>query len=387
MGGMLRVKRNAVEFRNVTKSYGSKVVIDSLNLSIPQGSIVVLVGPSGCGKTTTMKMINRLIEPTSGEVLVFNQNVLTQDRAELRRRIGYVIQQIGLFPHMTIAENISLVPRLAEGKKGHDLTKIDQLLELVGLDAASYRDRYPAELSGGQQQRVGVARALMANPPIILMDEPFSALDPITREQLQDELIRLNEELHKTIVFVTHDMDEALKIADEMIIMQGGQVIQQGSPDHILRHPANDFVRDFIGEKRLASKMSLTVADVMLPQPVRMSGYKGLAEAIQTMHRKRVTAMIVADQDGHYHGIADTGDIYKRYPEESLTLADIMRTDAPTLRPDTPLSDAISLVQDATYGHVPVVNREGKLVGLMTRACLVDVLAKPYLEEVSASGE
>ncbi|WP_347338312.1 ABC transporter ATP-binding protein [Tumebacillus amylolyticus] len=381
------MKRNAVEFRNVTKSYGDNVVIDNLNLSIPQGNIVVLVGPSGCGKTTTMKMINRLIESTSGEVRVFNQDIQAQNSAELRRRIGYVIQQIGLFPHMTIAENISLVPRLTDGKKGHDLTKIDQLLELVGLDAASYRDRYPAELSGGQQQRVGVARALMANPPIILMDEPFSALDPITREQLQDELIRLNQELHKTIVFVTHDMDEALKIADELIIMQGGQVIQQGTPDHILRHPVNDFVRGFIGEKRLAAKPALTVADVMLLQPVKMSRYKGLAEAVQTMQRKRVTAILVADQDGRYHGIADTADIYKRYSEESKTLADVMRTDAPTLRPETPLWDAITLVQDAPYGHVPVVSGEGKLVGIVTRACLVDVLSKPYLEEAAASGE
>ncbi|MFD2170007.1 betaine/proline/choline family ABC transporter ATP-binding protein [Tumebacillus lipolyticus] len=381
------MNRNAVEFQNVSKSYGDKVVIDNLSLSIPEGNIVVLVGPSGCGKTTTMKMINRLIESSSGEVRVFGQDVRKQDRAELRRQIGYVIQQIGLFPHMTIAENISLVPRLTQGRQGHDLTKIDQLLELVGLDAASYRDRFPAELSGGQQQRVGVARALMANPPIILMDEPFSALDPITREQLQDELIRLNEELHKTIVFVTHDMDEALKIADQIIIMQGGQVIQQGTPDQILRHPADDFVRGFIGEKRLASNLSLTVADVMLLQPVKLSRFKGLAEAVQTMQRKRVTAVLVADQDGRYHGIADTNDIYKRYLEESLTLEDVMRSDAPTLRPEIALSEAIPLVQDAPFGHVPVVTDGGKLVGLVTRASLVDVLAKPYLEEVVASGE
>lgn len=381
------MNRNAVEFQNVSKSYGDKVVIDNLSLSIPEGNIVVLVGPSGCGKTTTMKMINRLIESSSGEVRVFGQEVRKQDRAELRRQIGYVIQQIGLFPHMTIAENISLVPRLTQGRQGHDLTKIDQLLELVGLDAALYRDRFPAELSGGQQQRVGVARALMANPPIILMDEPFSALDPITREQLQDELIRLNEELHKTIVFVTHDMDEALKIADQIIIMQGGQVIQQGTPDQILRHPADDFVRGFIGEKRLASNLSLTVADVMLLQPVKLSRFKGLAEAVQTMQRKRVTAVLVADQDGRYHGIADTNDIYKRYREESLTLEDVMRSDAPTLRPEIALSEAIPLVQDAPFGHVPVVTDGGKLVGLVTRASLVDVLAKPYLEEVVASGE
>lgn len=381
------MKRDAVEFRNVSKTYEGKIVIDNLNLSIPQGNIVVIVGPAGCGKTTAMKMINRLIEPTSGEVLVFNQEIRTQDQAQLRRRIGYVIQQIGLFPHMTIAENISVVPRLTDGKKGHDQKMIDLLLEMVGLEPAAYRDRYPAELSGGQQQRVGMARALMANPPILLMDEPFSALDPNTREQLQDELIRLNKNLRKTIVFVTQDMDEALKIGDEIIIMQSGQIVQQGSPDQILRHPANEFVREFIGEKRLAFKIPLTVADVMLHQPVKMSRSKGLAEAVQTMQRKRVTAVLVADQDSRYYGIADTGDIYRRFSEESLTLADVMRADAPILRPESPLSDAINLVQSAPCGHVPVINGGGKLVGLMTHACLVDVLAKPYLKEASASGE
>ncbi|SHE99154.1 ABC-type proline/glycine betaine transport system, ATPase component [Desulforamulus putei DSM 12395] len=225
--------RDAIVFKNVRKQYGNYVVIDNLNLSIPEGNIVVFVGPSGCGKTTTMKMINRLIEYTSGMILVNGQDIREVDPVELRRGIGYVIQQIGLFPHMTIAENISLVPRLKGGKKAIDIHKVNQLLEMVGLDPEFYRDRYPAELSGGQQQRVGVARALMSDPPIILMDEPFSALDPITREQLQDELIRLNEELHKTIVFVTHDMDEALKIADQIIVMQNGKVVQQGKPDQV----------------------------------------------------------------------------------------------------------------------------------------------------------
>ena len=373
--------RLAVEFRNVIKKYGDTTVINGLNLKIPQGQIVVFVGPSGCGKTTTMKMINRLIEPTSGEIVMFGKHILEWDKTELRRSIGYVIQQIGLFPHMTIAQNISLVPRLSAGKAGHDLNKIDQLLELVGLEAAVYRDRYPAELSGGQQQRVGVARALMSDPPIILMDEPFSALDPITREQLQDELIRLNEELHKTIVFVTHDMDEALKIADQIVVMGGGQVIQQGTPDQILRHPANEFVRDFLGEKRLSSQLSLTVQDVMLQQPVKVTPNKGLAEAVQTMQRKRVTGLLVTDKAGHYLGLADTAAIYANFTDEKLTIGDVMSTGAVTVRPDLPLTEAIPLVQEAHYGYVPVVDAGRRLVGLLTRASLVDVLAKPYLEE------
>lgn len=376
--------QNAIVFENVRKQYGNSVVIDDLNLSIPEGQIVVIVGPSGCGKTTTMKMINRLIESTSGTILVNGQDIRGIDAVELRRGIGYVIQQIGLFPHMTIAENIALVPKLRSGKKTIDFAKVDQLLEIVGLEPELYRDRYPAELSGGQQQRIGVARALMSDPPIILMDEPFSALDPITREQLQDELIRLNEDLHKTIIFVTHDMDEALKIADQIIVMQDGKVIQQGKPDQILRHPANDFVREFLGEKRLASHMSYLVEDVMLKTPVTITPSKGLAEAVQVMVRKRVTGLVVVDKDKHYLGIASTSDIYGRYTDESLSISDVKRVDAMTVTVGTPLVEVIPLVQEATYGYLPVLSPDGKLAGLLTRASLVDVLAKPYLEEVAS---
>lgn len=376
--------RNAIVFENVSKQYGSTVVIENLNLSIPEGNIVVLVGPSGCGKTTTMKMINRLIESTSGIILVNGQDIQGVDPVELRRGIGYVIQQIGLFPHMTIAENISLVPRLRNGKKSIDQRKVSQLLEMVGLDPEFYRERYPAELSGGQQQRVGVARALMSEPPIILMDEPFSALDPITREQLQDELIRLNEELHKTIVFVTHDMDEALKIADQIIVMQDGKVVQQGKPDQILRHPANDFVREFLGEKRLSSHISYLVDDVMLKAPVTVLPSRGLAEAVQIMVKKRVTGLVVTDKNGQYLGITSTSDIYSRYTDESLTISDVKQVNAVTVTTGTPLAEAIPLVQEAPYGYVPVLKPDGKLAGLLTRGCLVDVLAKPYLQEVAS---
>jgi osmoprotectant transport system ATP-binding protein len=376
---------NVIVFEQVSKMYGNTPIIQDLHLEIPQGNIVVLVGPSGCGKTTTLKMINLLIKPTSGRILVHGKDTSKMNPVELRRGIGYVIQQVGLFPHMTIAENISLVPRLSKGKAAVDLRKIDDMLELVGLDPERYRDRYPAELSGGQQQRIGVARALISDPPIILMDEPFSALDPITREQLQDELIRLNQGLNKTIVFVTHDMDEALKIADQIVIMQKGKVIQKGTPDQILRHPANEFIRDFIGEKRLSSRLTQLVEDVMLTNPVTVSPTRGLAEAVAIMHRKRVTGLLVTEKDGRYLGMADTSDIYNRYREESVSIREIMRTDAVTVTTGTPLTDAIPLVQEAPYGYVPVLTPQGKLAGLLTRASLVDVLAKPYLEEVEAS--
>ncbi|MDQ0088768.1 osmoprotectant transport system ATP-binding protein [Paenibacillus anaericanus] len=240
----------AVEFKQVSKNYGSGYVLQNFDLIIQSGKIVTIIGPSGCGKTTLLKMINRLIEPEEGTVLVEGKNVSGLDPVELRRDIGYVIQQIGLFPHMTIEQNISIVPRLKGEKKKELLARTEELLQLIGLSPEQFRSRYPHELSGGQQQRIGVARALAANPSIILMDEPFSALDPISRIQLQKELINLNERVKKTIVFVTHDIDEALKIADQIVLLKDGQIIQTGSPAELLDKPANDFVREFLGVER-----------------------------------------------------------------------------------------------------------------------------------------
>jgi len=244
-----------IEFEKVSKVYpGGVTAVRDFTLTIKKGELVCLIGPSGCGKTTTMKMVNRLIEPTSGRILVDGQDVGRVDPVALRRRIGYVIQQIGLFPHMTIAENIAVVPRLLGWQRERIDRRVDELLRLVDMDPASYRDRYPRELSGGQQQRVGVLRALAAEPDIILMDEPFGALDPITRESLQDELKELQQRLHKTILFVTHDMDEALKLADRIVVMRAGEIVQVGTPEELLRSPADDFVAAFVGkERRLAA--------------------------------------------------------------------------------------------------------------------------------------
>ncbi len=242
-----------IKFENVTKTYADgTVALKEINLHIRKGELLTLIGPSGCGKTTLMKMINRLVEPSSGKVFINGEDISGIDPVELRRNIGYVIQQIGLFPHMKIKDNVALVPRLKNMDPEKVEKRVDELLELVGLDPHVYRDRYPAELSGGQQQRVGVIRALAAEPSIILMDEPFSALDPITREQLQEELVRLQAEIKKTIVFVTHDMDEALQIADRIVLMKEGQIVQVDTPERMLQQPANDFVRGFIGVKRLS---------------------------------------------------------------------------------------------------------------------------------------
>ncbi|MDF2680791.1 MAG: glycine/betaine transporter ATP-binding protein, partial [Brevibacillus sp.] len=255
-----------ISFHNVEKRIKDVSIIEKLDLQIQAGELFVLIGPSGCGKTTTMKMINRLIEPTSGRIEINGEDVTRTDPVELRRNIGYVIQQIALFPHMTIGQNVALVPKLKKMDRTHYEKKVDELLDMVGLDPKVFKDRYPAELSGGQQQRVGVIRAMAADPPIILMDEPFSALDPISREQLQDEFVRLQKAIKKTIVFVTHDMDEAIKIADRICLMNSGSVVQLDTPEQMLQRPANQFVADFIGLKRLKG-----VQDRHAAQPKRVA--------------------------------------------------------------------------------------------------------------------
>jgi osmoprotectant transport system ATP-binding protein len=257
-----------IEFRGVDKTYpgSQRPVVQDLSFEVLDGEICVLVGPSGCGKTTSMRMINRLIEPSSGEILIDGESNTAMSETKLRRRIGYAIQQIGLFPHRTIADNIATVPRLLEWQKDRTRQRVDELLDLVGLEPAQYRSRYPAELSGGQQQRVGVARALAADPPIMLMDEPFGAVDPITRTRLQDEFIRIQGEIKKTIVFVTHDIDEAIKMGDKIAILkEGGILAQYDTPENILTNPASDFVSSFVGADRVLKRLSLLlVRDMQL---------------------------------------------------------------------------------------------------------------------------
>ncbi len=371
----------AVEFRNVTKTYGSATVLNNLSLKIDSGKLVTLIGPSGCGKTTTLKMINCLIEPTKGEILVEGQSINSTDPVELRRQIGYVIQQIGLFPHMTIEENISLVPRLNGENKAKMKKRADELLDLIGLDPREYGRRYPRELSGGQQQRVGVARALAANPSIILMDEPFSALDPISREQLQDQLVTLQSNMKKTIVFVTHDMDEALKIADEIVLMKDGHLVQVAPPDKLLRHPANDFVRDFVGEKRFQQAAKFAVAtDAMIPG-VTVGPQRGIAEAVRLMQRHKVNGLIVVSQGGLFLGTLGAHEIYANYGKENLSVENIMQREVMTVTPTTLLSDIVGLLDSSAGGFIPVVNEEMRLQGVVTRGSLIEVIAKAYWED------
>ncbi len=362
-------------FKNVTKVYGGRKAVDSLSLEVKKGEFVVFIGPSGCGKTTTMKMINRLIKPTEGQILLEGQDVMEKNIVDLRRSIGYVIQQIGLFPHMTIRENIALVPKLLKWPESKRAARAEELLELVNMPP-EYLDRYPHELSGGQQQRIGVLRALAAEPPLILMDEPFGALDPITRDSLQAEFKHLQKTLGKTIVFVTHDMDEAIKLADKIVIMKGGRIVQQGSPDEILHHPANEFVENFIGKERLLqAKQSIqTVGQIMLKNPVKIDVNSTLKEAVQTMKKHRVDSLLAVDGEDVLKGILTVDLIDGQRGDTNKKVSELMTTEMKTVQEDTLLRDATRRFLIQGLKSLPVVDTENKLKGLLTRTSLVDVI-------------
>ncbi|HFJ9451708.1 glycine/betaine ABC transporter ATP-binding protein [Bacillus cereus] len=295
-----------IQFNQVSKSYedGTKAV-DSLHLEIKKGEFFVLIGPSGCGKTTTMKMINRLIETTEGSIVIDGKDIQEYNINELRWDIGYVLQQIALFPHMTIAENIAVVPEMRKWSKEKIKARVDELLQMVGLDPDVYRDRMPDELSGGQKQRIGVVRALAANPKIVLMDEPFSALDPLSREQLQKDIVQLQKKIQKTIVFVTHDMQEALSLGDRICIMKEGKVVQLDTPEEIIRNPKNEFVEEFIGNRGRPWYEGKSIEDVLpLDESMRIEGeslslHSSLQEALV---RLRADEVVPVEENGRYVG-------------------------------------------------------------------------------------
>lgn len=371
-----------IEFINVSKKYeGGYLAVKNLNFTIEGNELLVFIGPSGCGKTTTMKMINRIIEQSSGEIRINGKNISVQNPVELRRNIGYVIQQIGLMPHMTIRENVALVPKLKKWDESRYKEKVDELMSMVGLDPEVLGDRFPDELSGGQQQRIGVIRALAADPDIILMDEPFSALDPISREQLQDELVRLQQEIKKTIVFVTHDMDEALKIADRICIMKDGEIVQIDQPEQILRHPANEFVRQFIGEERLQDSTTILpeIEQLMVP-PITAYPTRGLAEALKIMRQKRVDNLIIVDKSKKYYGIVNIWDMRKAFGNEQLKLIDLIQKDVPTITPNENPETAFQLVNESPYGFVPVVDENDTVKGIINRSSIVKFIADHFEE-------
>lgn len=377
-----------LKFDHVSKIYkGGKRAVDDLNLEFESGRFIVFIGPSGCGKTTTMKMINRLIEPTEGTIYINGKNIKDTDPVKLRREIGYVIQQIGLFPHMTIQQNISLVPRLLKWPEEKQRERAKELLQLVDMPE-EFLDRYPHELSGGQQQRIGVLRALAADQPLILMDEPFGALDPITRDSLQDELKKLQKELGKTIVFVTHDMDEAIKLADQIVIMRDGKLVQTGTPDEILREPANEFVETFIGKERLlqARPNIQTVEQIMSPKAVTVTVDKTLTEAIQIMKEQRVDSLLVVDSRKVLLGYIDV-EIIDRNRRKPVLVKDVVETNLIAVEKDTLVRDTVRKILKRGIKYVPVVDHEHRLVGIVTRASLVDIVYDSIWGEEEAVSE
>jgi osmoprotectant transport system ATP-binding protein len=384
-----------VEFEHVTKQYDPSQkgpgAVNDLSLTVPAGKICVLVGPSGCGKTTSLKMVNRLIEPTSGKILIDGRDIAEEDPIQLRRRIGYVIQQVGLFPHLTIGANVSVVPRLLGWDAERQQKRTDELLTLIGLEPDVYRDRYPSQLSGGERQRVGVARALAADPPVMLMDEPFGAVDPIVRERLQNEFLRLQEGLAKTILFVTHDIDEAIKLGDLVAVMQvGGKLAQFGPPEEILSNPASDFVARFVGADRGLKRLSLIhVGDLPLTKPMTARAGEDAVELRQRITSHADLYLLLLDSENRPIGWVDRNKL----PTSGTLSADPAVPMSPLLDHETTAKDALSMLIAAGVQSGIVVDRQGRVEGIITIADISEQLTtgpapppNPALEPAGATG-
>ena len=373
----------AVSFRNVTKRYAGAEApaIDGLSLDVPAGEICVFVGPSGCGKTTAMRMVNRMVEITAGDILVGGRSVRERSASELRREIGYVIQQTGLFPHRTIAANIATVPRLLGWDRERIAARVRELMELTSLDPA-LADRYPAQLSGGQQQRAGVARALAADPGVMLMDEPFGAVDPINRERLQNELLRLQAEVRKTILFVTHDIDEAIKMGDRIAILkEGGRLAQYASPAELLMYPAEPFVEDFVGADRALKRLALQrVRDIDLWRAATVRAGEPVEQVRAKLEEADLDIPLLVDENGRPQGwLSERGLGGERVRADLRSPAD------PVVELDDILRDALSdlLAADSRYG--PVVDADGCVAGVLSIEALAHALSVPADQVPTAS--
>ena len=357
-----------IELINVSKKYGATFAVKEISLTIGKGEICVLIGPSGCGKSTTLKMINRMIEPSGGEILINGENVSGIKPELLRRGIGYVIQSIGLFPHMTVGENIAVVPRLLKWETSRVTARVDELLELVKLPPLQYREKYPSELSGGEAQRVGVARALAADPPILLMDEPFGAVDPLNRERLQYEFVKIQKELNKTIVFVTHDIDEAIRIADRIAILRAGELVQYDTPENILAAPVDKFVHDFVGVDRALKRLSrFRVGELMRPATsITMVNHLSSLEEL----RKQGRFAWVTDENLRLQGWVELTKIAtEKELKEALTELD---ADLVSAHVDTSLKDALSKMLEYGVKTLAVIDQDALLIGEIRMADIVD---------------
>ena len=369
-----------ITFQHVSKSYGKTQILKDLNFSIPDGKFIILIGPSGCGKTTTLKTINRLIAPDSGTISIDGKDIQDTDKIELRRHIGYVIQQIGLFPNMTVAQNICVVPKLLKYDKARCDALVAELLKMVNME--QYADKYPAEMSGGQQQRIGVLRALAASPPIVLMDEPFGALDPMTRDSLQDEIKKLQQKLGKTIVFVTHDMNEALKLADIIIFMDKGQVVQIASPEEMLENPANDLVRSFLGKHISGTQSATKVEDFMRTNIYCAKLSRGIRECAEMMARNSVDSVIVTDEAGRYAGTVSIADM-RHWGRKLTNIEPLVRQTARTARMGDEAKESFDYLLDTGANYVVVLKDDDTVAGIVTKTSV----ARSVAENLWGDGE
>ena len=370
-----------ITFEEVDKAYKEKLVLHKINLTINDGEFVVLIGSSGCGKTTLLKTINKLETVDRGLIKIDNVSIRQQNTLELRRRIGYVVQDAGLFPHMTIYDNIATVLRINNYDSNNIENRIDELLEMVDLDPNSYKYLYPCQLSGGQKQRVGVARAFATNPDIILMDEPFSALDPVTRSDLQDVVVKLQKQFKKTIDFVTHDMDEAIKLADKICIIQKGWIVQYDTPENILKNPANEYVQNFVGKNRLWSNPEfIKASDIMLKNPCKISVDRTIIQALQVMNHARVDSVLVTE-DNKFLGIVWLADL-QNFDSYSGSLKNFISDDYHAVYENTSLKEITNTVDYNHFGIVPVLDLKNELVGYLTKSRLLSVLSRQYQDSV-----
>lgn len=375
-----------IEFKDVSKIYPGDVrALDEVSLHVKKGELVCLIGSSGSGKTTLMRTVNRMVLPTSGEIFVNGKDISKRDEVELRREIGYVVQSIGLMPHMTVYENLITVPKLLKWSEEKMRKIAEDLIEKADLPK-EYLDYYPSELSGGQQQRIGVMRALAANQEVILMDEPFGALDPITRESLQQFVRQWQREMGKTILFVTHDMDEALKLSDRMAIMAHGKVIQYDTPENVLMNPINDFVREMIGEDRInQGKFDYATVDTMMNKNIIMIEENSkLSDAAALMHKKRVDTLFVVDEEGKLKGHLDMFALDRRNKKSDI-VKDYIGNSVYVYN-DTIIRDVIYYIKELGYRNLPVVDREGKLLGIVTRSSVVNIIYEGLWEEYTPEG-
>jgi osmoprotectant transport system ATP-binding protein len=365
-----------IKFDRVSKFYGDTKVIDDISFQIKEGEFVILIGPSGCGKTTTLKMINRLIEPTEGQIFINDENTSSVDKVALRRKIGYVIQQIGLFPNMTIAENISVVPKLLKYSKEKQDKIVHELLEMVGMPYDQYANKYPTQLSGGQQQRIGVLRALAASPPIILMDEPFGALDPMTRTVLQNEIKNIQQKLNKTIVFVTHDMEEALNLADTIVFMENGKILQMATPEEILQNPASELVKQFLGKHITDNEEEPVIAkDIMRTNIYTITDDRGPNQSLSMMRNHSVDTLIVVDRDNHYLGTVSVEDI-RLQGKDKKDIKDLIKKHHTLVKETDDAQQTFDRLLESKDPYLIVVDHDNKVTGIITRTSMAKALAE-----------